>query len=795
MKVYIDVSNLTTVNFVTGIQRVVREVVLRFCKNARFETILLSYSNDNEIFNIIDTENFINYFEKGVGSKNSFYSHRKLRLEDIEPGSVFFDIDSVWNSRMRRSYVLPLLKDHGVKIAVQVYDVIPITDPQYCHQNTIFFFMDYLGAFLQYADIIITSADTTKDALNDLSDKLGLPHKEIVVVPLGSDFKKKENSDEKVDEDVKKTVGKRKYALIIGTIEPRKNHEILLKAFDKALFDRDMCLVFAGRFGWNIDELKKKIENHPQLGKKFFHFTGANDATIDYLYKNAFVTLFPTFNEGFGLPIIESIERRTPVVASDRRVLREVGTDFCEYFDPNNEDELIQIIEGYLDDPKKYKQVKAHLEDYVPYTWDMSAKEMEKALFTLDKKSDIVIPEIKQMVILSARDDMLLETIPYIEGFMPFIKEIVICCPDFTVEKLKNAYKGRLELKFLTDSMVLNGRKLPDDHACRNLFLRCMAFQNDMIDDAFIMSDDDYRPLHMIDSDVFVKNGKYQAYYCYDLKDWKGTAGAPTSYDISMFKTSEFLRENQYPGKQYSSHQPQAVDKRIFLEMLEKHKGIETTGYCDWSTYFNFAQYYYPDLYDAVPYVSMSWPGAPTDWNMQYIPNKFVFENFYPEQYAQGELFAGFSTEYGEHTVSENVQKVMLYMNRQLKAEKDRSAYEMYTKMYNYRYGQDPIFLIDAAESKTKIYLPEYVAIGMSSCTKITFSVNNPSDKNLRLEYYYTQLNGDRITMPDGIDVAPGIGQIDLSVFGIRYKGTFLLNIACVAEEAETVSQCKILMI
>ena len=80
------------------------------------------------------------------------------------------------------------------------------------------------------------------------------------------------------------------------------------------------------------------------------------------------------------------------------------------------------------------------------------------------------------------------------------------------------------------------------------------------------MSDDDYRPLHTIAPDLFVKNGKYQAYYCYNLRDWTGTAGMPTSFDRCMFRTAEFLREHQYPRKLYASHQPQVIDKRIFLQ-------------------------------------------------------------------------------------------------------------------------------------------------------------------------------------------------------------------------------------
>jgi len=795
MKVYIDVSNLVSVNFLTGIQRVVREIVIRLYQRTDLELVLIAYANENQIYNIIDKEAFVDYFDKGLGSKNDFFSHRKLRVEDIESGSVFFDIDSVWNSRLRRSYLLPALRNQGVKIAVFVHDVLAVTHPQFAHQNTAFFFMDYIGATLMYADIIITSTQVTLDAINELSGKLGLPEKPGFVAALGSDFKQLNRAVEIIDIETQKALEGKRYALIVGTIEPRKNHTVLLRAFEKSLFDRDLCLVFAGRFGWNVDELKQKIENHPQLGKRFFHIAGANDATIDYLYKNAFCTLFPTFNEGFGLPLIESIERGVPVVASDIQVLKEIGNNYCEYFDPDNENELIAIIEKYLDKPAIYNKIKAHLADYVPFTWDKSADAMAKALLTLDKKFNIGIPEIKQMVILSARENMLLATIPFIEHFMSFIKEIVICCPDNVVNRITSRYQGNIELKFLTDSVVLAGNMLPEDHSHRNFYLRCLALQNDMIDDAFIMSDDDYRPICNIDLDVFVKTGKYQAYYCYDIDKWRGTAGTPTSYDQCMLRTADFLRENQYPAKQYSSHMPQAVDKRIFLAMLTKHRDIEKKGFCEWSTYFNFAQFYYPDLFDAVPYVSMCWPGAPTDWDMQVIPEKILFENYYPEQYVAGEVFEGFSEEYRSGIVHENVQKVMLYMCRQLQAEKGSTGFATYQKMYNYRYGENPIFLIDVLVDNIKIYLPKYLAIAKTGCTKVCFSVNNPDQKAFKLEYYYTKLNGDRLTFPDGVNVDITDTSIDLAVYGLNTAGDYILNILCSNETDEQFGQCRVIML
>lgn len=793
MKLYIDVSNVMTVNFLTGIQRVVREITVRLYKRTDIETVLLSYSNEGDVFNIVDKEAFLDYFDKGAGDKNDLINYRKIKIEDIESSSVFLDIDSVWNTRLRRSYLLPKLKDNGVKIAVFIHDVLSITHPQYSHQNTAFFFMDYIGAYMIYADLIITSTETTLEAINKLTLDLGLKEKKGAVVTFGSDFKKDEREEGAVSPYVINKIKIKKYALIVGTIEPRKNHAVALRAFEKKLFSRDISLVFAGRFGWNIEEFKKEIENHPQLNKKLIHISGANDATIDYLYKNAYVTLFPTFNEGFGLPLIESIERGTPMIASNCQVLREIGKDFCGYFEPNNEDELISHIENFLDNPKEYQRAKDHLKDYTPVTWDESADKMAKALLCLDIRSEFKIPKIRQMVILSAREEMLLETIPFIESFMPFIEEIVICCPDKAVKKIEQGYNGRIKLSFLTDSVVLNGRTLPKDHSCRNFFLRCLAFKNKIINDAFIMCDDDYRPLCPISHDVFVQDGRYKAYYCYDINRWQGTSGEPTSYDNCMFRTSKFLKDNQYPQKQYSSHMPQAVDKRIFLEMLDSHPGLENTGCCEWSTYFNYAQFFYPDKFEALPYISMCWPGAPTDWDMKYIPQMFMFENYYPEQYEKGGIFELFSTVYNENIVNENVQKVALYINRQLKHEAGKAKFDMFKRNYVYRYGEDPIFLIDASEEHFKIYLPQYVSIDESCCTKIRFSVFNPDNRKFRLEYYYTKRNGDILTMPDGFEIND-VKYADLSVYGLKCKGNYILNVTCNDGADESVCQCQILL-
>jgi len=118
----------------------------------------------------------------------------------------------------------------------------------------------------------------------------------------------------------------------------------------------------------------QKKDNH------FLYLDHANDATIDYLYKHAYFTVFPTQYEGFGLPIIESFLHKTPVLASDIPVLREVGGDLCEYFSLADKTDMLRLLQKYKSDPDAYIVLRSQLEHYVPFSWDQSEEQMWNAL-------------------------------------------------------------------------------------------------------------------------------------------------------------------------------------------------------------------------------------------------------------------------------------------------------------------------------------------------------------------------------------------------------------------------------
>lgn len=743
-KIYIDLTILMQTGFLTGIQRVIIEIVIRLLKRDDIDVVMLSYTNENEYFRLIDNDAFLEFYEQKTGTKAACVLNKYMEKSEFEPGSVFFDIDGVWNSRLTRSSFYPVLKKQGIKIVTHVYDIIPITHPQYCHENTVMHFIEYLGATLQYADKLIVNTQATADQIAAVCERMGRKMPAYAVAPLGCDFKKpdttiiptthiNEDGEEEVDEefkhlipdpDVSEIINAGKYILMVGTIEPRKNHAYVLDALDKGM---KINVVFAGRIGWNIDSLIKRIENHPLYNKRLFLINGANDAAINMLYENAYLLAFPTFNEGFGLPIIEAIQHGTLVVASDIPVLREVGKDYADYIDNTDCNALVKYVDNCLSNPDEYAKKKAKLSTYVPYTWDNSEKLMYEAVVSTAQPVGNVPDEleVKQMVVLTARNQDILASLPFIEHFMPFIKELIVCCPERNVEPFKAEYKGRLKLTFKTDDQLLNGRELPSDHQARNFFLRCMIMKLEELDDVFIMTDDDYRPLKPITRDVFIKNGRYVGYYFYDLTKWQGSLTTLTSFDEGAFKTRDFLLSQDYPTLQYSSHQPQIIDKRIFNEMLSVHKGIENNAYDEWSTYFNFGMKHHSDIFSSKVNVSMCWPDMFSSWDLMYFPGPFLFENYYESMYDKDGLFYGFSKEFNENITEENTQKEFLYAQEARKQFENKKIFESYCYQYSDQIGDFPAFVayLHPDSKELQLHVPQFIHLQSNCWTRVPLTI------------------------------------------------------------------------
>lgn len=132
-----------------------------------------------------------------------------------------------------------------------------------------------------------------------------------------------------------------RFALHVGTIEPRKNIIILLEAWEQ--LNREgvtLPLVLCGRYGWKSDDLKAKIETAQKEGWAR-HFGYVENSQLAALYETATLVVFPSLYEGFGLPAVEALWAGAPLLASDIPVLREVAADAAHYAASGNSEEWV----------------------------------------------------------------------------------------------------------------------------------------------------------------------------------------------------------------------------------------------------------------------------------------------------------------------------------------------------------------------------------------------------------------------------------------------------------------------
>ena len=162
---------------------------------------------------------------------------------------------------------------------------------------------------------------------------------------------------------------------MVGTIEPRKNHGHLLDAFD-ILWQNgvNVSLCFVGKVGWKCQALMKRVEMHRELKRHLFMLEDLSDTELEYCYRKSRSLVFPASVEGFGLPLVEAMQRGLPVMASDIAVFREVGGDYVAYFALDRPETLMELILHY-ETSGRFPATKK-LVDWSWLNWEDSARQL-----------------------------------------------------------------------------------------------------------------------------------------------------------------------------------------------------------------------------------------------------------------------------------------------------------------------------------------------------------------------------------------------------------------------------------
>ncbi len=235
---------------------------------------------------------------------------------------------------------------NGLRVGFICFDLLPIEHPEFFDNDLVLKFKNSYSEILTFADDVWAISESTAESF-----RRAFPIESAVlkvnVFKLGSDVPKNDfvnQNKENAYAPQHVTDAGREKAIMVGTIEPRKNHDIVLDWFER--FGFEFCdLDVVGRPGWKSKEVLSRMrameERYP--GKFVWH-DDASDNDLHQIAKSSTVGIIASHAEGFGLPLVEFMNLGIPVVASDIPIFREIGKNSVIYFDKSSSDSLNEAI-------------------------------------------------------------------------------------------------------------------------------------------------------------------------------------------------------------------------------------------------------------------------------------------------------------------------------------------------------------------------------------------------------------------------------------------------------------------
>ena len=291
-------------------------------------------------------------------------------------GSVLLELDTVWNNLwIERAELLASLRARGVHVATLVYDLLPQRHPEWFESTLVAVSDSTLRAQLGAAELVFAISAHTAGDVADWAVGQQLTPPPATVVTLGAAL-----PDPPGAAALPAELDDARYVLTVGTVEPRKNHAVLLDAFDRwRAAGSDLQLVIVGRPGWHNDDVIARIEAHPELGRSLHWWRGCDDATLAELYRAATVVAVPSITEGFGLPVVEALSYGVPVVASDGGALPEAADGHADLVAPHDVGAWVDAIVAH-DDAEHHRRVIDAVRGYRPPSWDDTGRTIADAL-------------------------------------------------------------------------------------------------------------------------------------------------------------------------------------------------------------------------------------------------------------------------------------------------------------------------------------------------------------------------------------------------------------------------------
>ena len=243
----------------------------------------------------------------------------------------------------------------GFRTALMVHDLLDSVAPQYSGVNH----DNYFLAVLAVADTVIVNSDATSRDIGVFAADHHMPVPDVVKLPMGSilaDLARERPGSINSEIDGR-------YILCVGTVTIRKNHHLLFDVWERMIAERSAddvpTLIVAGAKGWISDETMSRLVRTPTFQGVVQHIPDATDENIAWLYQHCAFTVYPSFYEGWGLPVSESHDFGKLCLTTDRSSLPEAGEGLADLLDPYDRRLWLERIVHFWND-KEARSEREH---------------------------------------------------------------------------------------------------------------------------------------------------------------------------------------------------------------------------------------------------------------------------------------------------------------------------------------------------------------------------------------------------------------------------------------------------
>ena len=275
----------------------------------------------------------VNFVRRGAYFENVSLIDPRLKLPSNSQSVTYFN--SSHHGLLSADLFAEMKFRMRCKMVFFLHDLIPINFPEYVRAGDSEQHKQRILNIADFADLVLVNSEATKGDYERFLLENRVSGAPAQTVYIGAEDSFLKNESEKVSDSVNRVIKEGPYVLYIGTIEARKNHALLLQIWRDFMREGEPPgrLVIVGKRGWEAENVFSLLDRRNWKGYVIELF-GVSDSEMIALLENCKGVLFPSFSEGWGMPLVEALAKGKPAICSDIPVLREASSDCAHYIHP-----------------------------------------------------------------------------------------------------------------------------------------------------------------------------------------------------------------------------------------------------------------------------------------------------------------------------------------------------------------------------------------------------------------------------------------------------------------------------